>query len=123
MKNENKLLGVFGEDAADRWLRRHGYRVLERNFSCRFGEIDIIARKGKYLIFAEVKMRKNADHGAAREFVTPAKQKRIFQTAEYWLMKNPTDLQPRFDVLEVYAPEGTATRKPEINHLEDAFQL
>ncbi len=123
MPNETKLLGAFGEDAACRWLRRHGYRILERNFSCRFGEIDIIARKGRYLAFVEVKMRKNADHGAAMEFVTPAKQNRLIQTAEYWLMKTPTDLQPRFDVVEVYAPEGISTRKPEINHLEDAFQL
>lgn len=123
MPNETKLLGAFGEDAACRWLRRHGYRILERNFSCRFGEVDIIARKGKYLAFVEVKMRKNADHGAAREFVTSAKQNRLIQTAEYWLMKTPTELQPRFDVVEVYAPEGTATRKPEIHHLEDAFQL
>ena len=123
MPNETKLLGAFGEDAACRWLRRHGYRILERNFSCRFGEIDIIACKGKYLAFVEVKMRKNADHGAAMEFVTPAKQNRLIQTAEYWLMKTPTGLQPRFDVVEVYAPEGISTRKPEINHLEDAFQL
>ena len=123
MPNETKLLGAFGEDAACRRLRRHGYRILERNFSCRFGEIDIIARKGKYLAFVEVKMRKNADHGAAMEFVTPAKQNRLVRTAEYWLMKNPTDLQPRFDVVEVYAPEGISTRKPVINHLEDAFQL
>ena len=123
MPNETKLLGAFGEDAACRWLRRHGYRILGRNFSCRFGEIDIIARKGRYLAFVEVKMRKNADHGAAMEFVTPAKQRRLVQTAEYWLMKNPTELQPRFDVAEVYAPDGLQTRKPEIHYIEDAFQL
>ena len=122
MPNETKLLGAFGEDAACRWLRRHGYRILERNFSCRFGEIDIIARKGKYLAFVEVKMRKNADHGAAMEFVTPAKQNRLIQTAEYWLMKTPTDLQPRFDVVEIYAPQGVQTTDPVICHLEDAFQ-
>ena len=123
MPNESKLLGAFGEDYACRWLRRHGYRILGRNFFCRFGEIDIIARKGKYLAFVEVKMRKNADHGAAMEFVTPAKQRRLIQTAEYWLMKNPIELQPRFDVAEVYAPEGLKTRKPEIHYIEDAFQL
>lgn len=123
MPNESKLLGVFGEDAACRWLRRRGYRILGRNFSCRFGEIDVVARKGRYLVFVEVKMRKNADHGAAMEFVTAAKQRRLIQTAEYWIMKHPTDLQPRFDVMEVYAPEGLKTAKPEINHIEDAFQL
>lgn len=123
MPNESKLLGAFGEDAVCRWLRRHGYRILGRNFSCRFGELDIIARKGKYLAFVEVKMRKNNEHGAAMEFVTPAKQRRLIQTAEYWLMMNPTGLQPRFDVAEVYAPEGIRTEKPEINYVEDAFQL
>lgn len=123
MPNETKLLGAFGEDAVCRWLKRRGYRILGRNFSCRFGELDIIARKGRYLAFVEVKMRKNADHGAAMEFVTPAKQGRLITTAEYWLMKNPTDLQPRFDVAEVYAPDGLDTRKPEIHYLEDAFQL
>ena len=123
MLNESKLLGAFGEDAACRFLRRRGYRLLGRNFSCRFGELDIIAQKGKYLAFVEVKMRKNDAHGAAMEFVTAAKQRRLIQTAEYWLMKNPTELQPRFDVVEVYAPEGIQTRRPKIIHLEDAFQL
>lgn len=122
MPNDKKLLGAFGEDAACRYLRRRGYSILGRNYSCRFGEIDIIARKGKYIVFAEVKLRKNADHGAAMEFVTPAKQRRILATAQFWLLQNPTKLQPRFDVVEVYAPEGLNTRKPEIHHIEDAYQ-
>ena len=122
MNNEHKLLGAFGEDAACRYLRRHGYIILGRNYSCRMGEIDIIARKGRYIVFAEVKLRKDANHGAAMEFVTPAKQRRILTTAQLWLMENPTDRQPRFDVIEVYAPEGLKTRKPEINHVEDAYQ-
>lgn len=122
MPNDKKLLGAFGEDAACRYLRRHGYSILGRNYSCRFGEIDIIARKGKYIVFGEVKLRKNADHGAAMEFVTTAKQRRILATAQLWLMQNPTKLQPRFDVVEVYAPEGLSTRKPEIHHIEDAYQ-
>ena len=108
---------------AEQYLRRHGYRIIGRNFSCRFGEIDIIARKGRYLAFVEVKMRKNADFGAAKEFVTPAKQRRVIAAAEYWLLRNSTEYQPRFDVMEVYAPEGLETKKPEIHHLEDAYQL
>lgn len=75
------------------------------------------------MTFVEVKMRKNADFGAAMEFVTPAKQRRIIRTAEFWLLQNPVGLQPRFDVVEVYAPDGIATKKPEIYHIEDAFQL
>lgn len=123
MPSDKKLLGAFGEDAACRYLRRHGYTIIGRNFSCRFGEIDIIARRGKYLAFVEVKMRKNAEHGAAMEFVTPAKQRRVILAAQHWLTQNKTTLQPRFDVVEVYAPEGLQTRKPEIYHIEDAFQL
>lgn len=123
MPSDNKLLGDFGEDAACRYLRKHRFRILARNFSCRFGEIDIIARNRDFLVFAEVKLRKNAEHGEAREFVTPAKQRRVIMAAEYWLLKHPAELQPRFDVIEVYAPEGVLTRKPEIHHIEDAYQL
>ena len=118
----NKSLGNFGEDKAAQYLRRRGYNIVERNFSCRFGEIDIIARKGKFIVFAEVKLRKNADFAAAREFVTEAKQRRIISTASLWLSIKNCDLQPRFDVIEIYASEGTNSRKLEINHIEDAFE-
>ncbi len=123
MPSDKKLLGAFGEDAACRFLQKKRYKLLARNFSCRFGEIDIVAANRKYLVFAEVKLRKNSEHGQAREFVTPAKQQRVIRAAEYWLMTHPTDLQPRFDVIEVYASDGIQTRSPEINHIEDAYQL
>ena len=122
MPSDKKLLGAFGEDAACEYLKRHGYRLLGRNYACRQGEVDIIARKGKYIVFVEVKLRRNADFAAAAEFVTAAKQRRIIFAARRWLTENPTDLQPRFDVIEVYAPQGLDTKKPEINHLEDAYQ-
>ena len=82
----------------------------------------IIARDGEYLVFVEVKLRKTDSFAAAREFVDHRKQNRIRTTASVYLSQNPTELQPRFDVIEIYAPEGTATKKPIINHLEDAFQ-
>ena len=122
MPSDKKLLGAFGEDAACRYLRRRGYRIEARNYSCRFGEIDIIARRGRYIVFAEVKLRRDDGHGAAAEFVTPAKQRRVIAAAERWLQANPTDLQPRFDVIEVYAPAGLETKRPEIRHLEGAFE-
>ena len=121
MPSDKKLLGAFGEDAACRYLKRHRYKIVGRNYSCRFGEIDVIARNRKYLVFAEVKLRKDESHGEAMEFVTPAKQRRIIAAAERWLQQNPTKLQPRFDVIEVYAPQGLDTKKPEIHHLEDAY--
>lgn len=90
-------------------------------YRSRFGEIDIIAKNKKYLAIVEVKLRKNADFAQAREFVDRKKQDRIRTTAEIYLSQHPTQLQPRFDVIEIYAPDGMSTVKPEILHLEDAF--
>ena len=117
---EARELGRFGEERAARWLRWHGYRIVETNFACRSGEIDLIAQKGSYIVFVEVKLRRSADFAAAREFVTAAKQQRIRTTAALWLSQHETGLQPRFDVIEIYAPQGAAGRV-EINHIEDAF--
>ena len=113
-------LGSFGEDAAAAFLSEKGFKLLQRNFSCRLGEIDIIAQEGEYLAFVEVKLRKNADHGEAREFVTHSKQKRIILAAKYWISRHPTELQPRFDVVEVYTPDGPYG-KIYIRLLRDAF--
>ena len=121
--NDQKERGNWGEDRAARYLRLHGYRIVERNFRCRQGEIDIIARKGEIVAFVEVKQRKNADFGEAREFVTFSKQRRIIAAAELWLLKTGCELQPRFDVIEVYAPAGTRTLFPEIRHIENAFSV
>lgn len=119
---DRKSLGSWGEDKAANYLRRKGYKILERNFSCRFGEIDLIASRGGYLAFVEVKLRKDAAFAQAREFVDRRKQRRIITAAELWLSCHDTDLQPRFDVIELYAPEGEKSRRIEINHIEDAFQ-
>ncbi len=113
-------LGRFGEERAARYLRLRGYRIVETNYSSRLGEIDLIARRGKYLVFVEVKLRKSADFAAAREFVTAAKQQRIRSTAALYLAQNETALQPRFDVIDIYAPNGASGRVT-INHIEDAF--
>lgn len=80
-------LGAFGERKAANYLRLHGYRIVETNFRCRQGEIDIIARKRGFIVFAEVKLRKSSDFGQAREFVTCAKQRRVTIAAQLWLQK------------------------------------
>lgn len=118
----NNLAGAWGEEQAAAYLRRKHYKILAAGYRCRFGEIDLIARDRKYLVFVEVKLRKSAKFAQALEYVDRRKQDRIRTTASVYLAQNPTELQPRFDVIEVYAPEGTATLRPEINHLEDAFQ-
>ena len=122
MGGDRSLAGRWGEVQVAQWLRQHHYRLLASNWRCRFGEIDLIATDGKYICFTEVKLRKNADFAQAREFVNRSKQQRIRTTAQLYLAQHPTDLQPRFDVAEVYAPQGEQTLRPEIIHLENAFE-
>ena len=118
----NNLIGAWGEATAAEYLRKKRYEIVAAGYRCRFGEIDLIVKDRKYLIFVEVKLRKNGDFARAMEHVDRRKQDKIRITASMYLSQNQTSLQPRFDVIEIYAPEGTATRRPEINHLEDAFQ-
>lgn len=107
---------------AAEYLQKKRYKIVATNFHCRFGEIDLIAANKWYLVFVEVKLRKSDTFANAFEYVDKHKQERLRTTAEIYLSQNPTDLQPRFDVVEIYAPEGTLTRRPKIHHMEDAFQ-
>lgn len=117
----NNIVGAWGESLAADYLRKKNYRLVATNYRCRYGEIDLIVSNNKYLVFVEVKLRKSAVFAQALEFVDMHKQERLRTTAEMYLSFYPTQLQPRFDVIEIYAPEGTATRHPKIRHLEDAF--
>lgn len=118
---ERRLLGRWGEAAAADFLKRKGYRLVAAGWQCRYGEIDLIVENRQYLVFAEVKLRKSAGFAAAREFVDARKQERLRTSAELYLSQYPTALQPRFDVVEVYAPQGMQTKRPEIVHWENAF--
>lgn len=116
-----RTLGQWGEEQAAEWLRRRGLRIVGRNFRCRMGEVDIIAADGRYLAFVEVKLRKDGRYGAACEAITLSKQRKLRTAAEYYLLCHPTRLQPRFDVAEVYAPQGVRTERPDIYYIENAF--
>lgn len=115
-------MGAWGEAKAAQYLKKKHYKILSTGYRSRFGEIDIIASNKKYLVFAEVKLRKSDAFAQAREFVDSYKQNRLRTTAAMYLSENPTQLQPRFDVIEIYAPQGTETAAPQINHIEDAFE-
>lgn len=119
--NRAKLSGAWGEALAAEYLRKKHYKVVAVGYHCRFGEIDLIVQDRKYLVFVEVKLRKSAAFARAMEYVDRRKQDRIRVTASMYLSQNPTKLQPRFDIIEIYAPEGTGTVRPEIRHMEDAF--
>lgn len=118
----NNLTGAWGEALAAEYFRKKRYKIVAAGYRCKFGEIDLIVQNKKFLVFAEVKLRKSSDFAKAMEYVDKRKQDRIRTTALMYLSKNPTDLQPRFDVIEIYAPDGTETVRPEIHHMEDAFQ-
>lgn len=118
----NNLVGAWGESLAAAYLKRKRYTLAAAGYRCRFGEIDLIVFNRKYLVFVEVKLRKSAEFAGAREYVDLHKQARLKKTASIYLSENPSQLPSRFDVIEIYAPEGTATVNPKIVHLEDAFQ-
>ena len=117
---KSNIAGAWGEALAAEYLRKKRYTLVAAGYYCKFGEIDLIVKDRKYLVFVEVKLRKNARFAQALEYVDRRKQDRLRITM--YLAENPTKLRPRFDVIEIYAPQGTATPAPEIYHLEDAFQ-
>lgn len=119
---DKRLIGRFGEQKAAEFLKKHHYRIIGLNYSCRFGEIDVIAENKKYVVFVEVKLRKSDEFAEAKEFVTRTKQDKIIKSASLWLSVNDTELQPRFDVIEIYAPDGPSSKSIKINHYENAFQ-
>lgn len=113
--------GAAGEVLAARFLREAGYTLLCANYRCRFGEIDIIATDDEYIAFVEVKTRAQDALYAPREAVTAQKQERIRKTALLFLQEHPTDLQPRFDVIEVITDPHKAVGALRVEHLPNAF--
>lgn len=117
----NKVLGAFGEDMACSYLEKQGYRILERNFSCKAGELDIIAFDGETLTFVEVKCRTGTGYGNPSEAVSYYKQSRIVKTALFYMNKHKIfDYMSRFDVIEVLT-EGTK-ESTKINLIKNAFE-
>lgn len=121
MTEQRLALGAYGEDVAAAYLREQGYTLIERNFRCPLGEIDIIAKKRHDLIFVEVKTRRSTLYGLPQDAVGMQKQRQIIRSAQ-WYLKNPAvaRFHPRFDVIAILARPGQAA---EINHIQDAFTL
>ncbi len=102
MQNKRRIGDIYEERAVE-YLKNHGYFILCKNFRCRLGEIDLVAREGGSLVFIEVKYRKNQRRGLPEEAVTPAKQRRICRTADYYRMKKGygDGISFRFDVVAI----------------------
>lgn len=114
--------GEKGESLVAGFMRKNGCTVIKRNYQCRFGEIDIIAEKGEYIIFTEVKTRREGGMVSPAESVNLKKQRRIALTAEDFLCKYVSLLQPRFDVAEVTVykrRDGSDGYK--LNYIKNAF--
>jgi putative endonuclease len=108
--------GRRGEDLAVAELRRRGYRIVERNYRCKSGEIDIVASEGRALVFVEVRTRADGSRGSAVETVTAAKQRRVARAAAAYLAeRGPTFDECRFDVVGITGGEITV--------IKDAFRL
>ncbi len=116
-----RKLGDWGEGLAATAYQNRGFTLVEKNWHCRYGEIDLIVADDTWLVFVEVKLRKNKAFGQAYEAVTPSKQEKLRITAELYLAQHPTQLQPRFDVVSIYAPQGADTAHPALECLENAF--
>ena len=116
-----RLLGAWGEGVVAQDLRKKGWTIIAANYRCRMGEIDLVAEKKPYLSFVVVKLRKIDLFASASDNVTTEKQRKVKAAALFFMNQHKTDLQPRFDVAEIYAPNGWETEDPEINYIENAF--
>ncbi len=117
-----KEIGYLGEELATKYLKEKNYEIIQRNFICRQGEIDIIAldKTKKELVFIEVKTRTNNKYGNPSESVNENKQKHIYRTAEYYTYKNKLDkMLIRFDIIEININISKKTYK--LNHIYKAF--
>ena len=109
----NKKLGKDGEKRAVKYLKKHGWKIIKRNFKNPFGEIDIIAEKDGVTAFIEVKTRNSDLFGLPSEAVDNKRKQRYIQGAKYFYINREPDCVVRFDIIEIY--------KGEINHIENAF--
>ena len=119
----NKGTGELGEEVGANFLIERGYRIVERNFRCKGGEVDIIARdpRDKSLVFIEVKTRRGLSYGVPQLAVTPFKQRQISKAALTWLSKNRLhDTNARFDVIAILLHTGG---QHAIDHIKNAFDL
>ena len=110
---QNKKLGNAGEKQAVKYLKRKGYKILERGYRNPFGEVDVIAAKGEVVAFIEVKTRLSENYGAPSEAVDRKRRDKYIKAAQYYFYGKQTEVTVRFDIIEIL--------RGEINHIENAF--
>jgi putative endonuclease len=119
-RREKKELGRKGEEVALRFLKKKGYRIIEKNYVCKMGEMDIIAKEKDTLAFIEVKTRTSTEFGPPQLAVTPSKQRQLSKVALSYLNKKQlNDVKARFDVVAILLGQ----KGEEIELIKDAFDL
>lgn len=119
-KQTKKEVGKKGEEVAASFLRKKGYHILDKNFRCRLGEIDIIAQKDDQIVFVEVKTRKNLNFGLPQQAVTYFKKKRLTKLAQFYLaVHRLADFSCRFDVIAVMLNQDSVDS---VHLVENAFE-
>ena len=112
-------LGRIGENIIADYITKLGYKVVERNFACNQGEIDIVAKDKEELVFIEVKTRTDISYGEASEAVTDTKKRHLINTIKYYIYKQKLENQPiRIDVAEVYINKGNV----KVNYIKQAIE-
>lgn len=120
MNNTRQLLGKEGERVAEQYLRKKGYRVVERNYRCSAGEVDLIVLDRRVIVFVEVKTRTDHRFGTPLEAVEFRKQHKMIQAAQFFLsQKKLHQRDARFDVVGISWPGG----EPLVEHVQNAFEL
>lgn len=115
---ERHETGKIGEDIATRYLEQIGYEIIQRNFECKIGEIDIIAKEKDEIVFVEVKTRASALYGQPKDAVDVTKKKHIYRSAEFYIYIRHLEKYPvRIDVIEVYKKQG----KFKVHHIKNAI--
>jgi putative endonuclease len=111
--------GQAAEELACRYLTQQGLILIERNFRCRMGELDLIMRDGEYLVFIEVRSRGNRNYGTPAETVTIHKQKRLIRAAAYYLQRHHLNIPCRFDIVAI----SNIQNEKDLEWIKDAFQI
>lgn len=120
---ESYISGRRGEEIAAEYIKQQGFFIAARNYRYDIGEIDIIAENRKFVVFIEVKTRKENAGYFPKEAITKDKQRRIIHTAKNYMYRSHTGLIPRFDIIEVTIPENGDTESAEVSHIENAFEV
>ena len=119
--NPRQRLGNWGEGVARRFLEREGYRVLDTQYRCRWGEVDIVATEGGELVFVEVRTRRGTRFGTPQESIAPSKASRLESTAQHYMAKNGlTHSNWRIDLVSILLDSGGLVQ--EVSHLKHAVE-